>query len=221
MQPRRLVFGRPTGSDSSDFSFQMVVDSSRWPREEAVAAQRGKRDSVQMQSRRPVSGRPAGSDGSDFSFRMVVDSRYTKAARKKSHLGRLLVVQAFILMADTLLLLFPIFKGDAADMRALPLAAVFFVSLIIGESGRRRSQTGLLKLYMILSSTVMLLSIACTIDNSLILQVFQGQLRSDWKVHNEQLVEAILLCAGLLLQIFTVHTTVSLIRNMSPPKRSS
>ncbi|KAL9255134.1 hypothetical protein AKJ16_DCAP19526 [Drosera capensis] len=55
----------------------------------------------------------------------------------------------------------------------------------------------------------------------LLVQVAGGQIGSVLDVYNEQLIHVIVLLTGVFLQIFILHTAVSLIRNMSPPKRSS
>ncbi|GAB4825964.1 hypothetical protein Ancab_008832 [Ancistrocladus abbreviatus] len=174
-----------------------------------------------MQQRRPNYGRLSGTDGSDFSYRMVVDSRYTKVAKGKSRLARLLLIQALVIISDAVLMLLPMVKGDAADIRTLSFMALCFVSLIIGELGRRSSKSGFLMFYMILSSIAMLLSVAFTINNNIVFQVFRGQTKLDSEIQKVQLLQTVLVSAGVFVQFFIVGTTVSLIHNMSPPKRSS
>ncbi|KAH0702500.1 hypothetical protein KY285_016778 [Solanum tuberosum] len=48
-----------------------------------------------MNQRAVARGRPSGTDGCDFSYRMVVDSRYTKVAKAKSRLAKLIFAQTF------------------------------------------------------------------------------------------------------------------------------
>ncbi|GAB2216259.1 hypothetical protein Droror1_Dr00024029 [Drosera rotundifolia] len=174
-----------------------------------------------MNQRRPVVGRPLGTDGSDFSYRMVVDSRYTRVAQGKSHLARLLLVQAFIVIGEALFAFLPILKGDIANVNHLSLVVVLFLSLFIGESGRRQSRTSFLKIYMLLSSISMLLLGYRTVSKDLIQQVAGGQIGSVLDVYSEQLIHVIVLFTGVFLHIFILYTAVSLIRDMSPPKRSS
>ncbi|GAB2265373.1 hypothetical protein Dimus_000432 [Dionaea muscipula] len=171
-----------------------------------------------MDRRRPAAVRPSGTDGSDFSYRMIVDSRYTRVANGKSLLARLLLIQTCAVTAAALFMLSPILKGDAASVNELSLVPICFLSLLIGESGRRQSRTGFLKLYMILSSISMLLLVACTIKKDLIQQLFQGQIGSVSDRPKEQLMHAVVVFSGVFLQIFILGTSASLIQNMSPPK---
>ncbi|KAF3946742.1 hypothetical protein CMV_027025 [Castanea mollissima] len=44
---------------------------------------------------------------------------------------------------------------------------------------------------------------------------------SNWEKYKFELLETARILIGLLIQIFTIGTTISLIGNMSPPKRVS
>ncbi|XP_041007872.1 uncharacterized protein LOC121252331 [Juglans microcarpa x Juglans regia] len=169
-----------------------------------------------MQQRKSASGRPSGTDGSDFSYRMVVDSRYQKVASGKSRLSSLIFTQAVIQLIGTACTFLSTSKEDP-DRLAILAIAVAFVSLILGELGRRRSRVGLLKVYMVASSTTIL--VACVSKSSFMLEVIQDP--SNWEAKKLQLLETALVLFGLLIQVFTIGTTTSLISNMSPPKRAS
>ncbi|KAF5457709.1 hypothetical protein F2P56_021791 [Juglans regia] len=171
-----------------------------------------------MQQRKSASGRPSGTDGSDFSYRMVVDSRYQKVASGKSRLSSLIFTQAVIQLIGTACTVLSTSKEDP-DRLAILAIAVGFVSLILGELGRRRSRVGLLKVYMVASSTTILLWVACVSKSSFMLEVIQDP--SNWETNKLQLLETALVLFGLLIQVFTIGTTTSLISNMSPPKRAS
>lgn len=171
-----------------------------------------------MQQRHSVIGRPSGTDGSDFSYRMVVDSRYTKVAQGKSRLYSLFVTQAIsqlIGMVYTYLLT----SLEGPNKLAISSVIVGFISLLVGELGRRQSRMILLKVYMVGSSIALLLSVPCVVDSYFLLQVFQDP--RGWEGNKIRLLGTVCILFGLLLQIFTVSTVTSLICNMSPPKKAS
>ncbi|XP_050372601.1 uncharacterized protein LOC126790425 [Argentina anserina] len=173
-----------------------------------------------MQQRRSaLSGRPTGTDGSDFNYRMVVDSRYQKVADGKSRLYALTLTQAFLLLIGVLYTYIFTFHEEVLNVIAISSTAIGFISLILGDIGRRRSRVTLLKVHMVASSIAVLLSIACVTKGNIILKVLQTPSR--WELHKFKLLEAAHAAVGFLVQIFTVGTIISLISNMSPPKRTS
>ncbi|CAH9130529.1 unnamed protein product [Cuscuta epithymum] len=159
-----------------------------------------------------ASGRPSGTDGSDYSFRMVVDSRYQKVAKGKSQLLKIIFIQAVVQLIIAALSFF----GEKCDFCS---AAIGFISLIIGELGRKRSRSNFLKLYVFGSSIAVLFPATCFAMSQNTLEVLQT-FNSLLPPHIEVLkIAAIIL--GFLVQIFSVATTVSLICNMALPKRAS
>ncbi|KAG7980699.1 hypothetical protein I3843_05G196200 [Carya illinoinensis] len=183
-----------------------------------------------MQQRKSASGRPSGTDGSDFSYRMVVDSRYQKVASGKSRLSSLIFTQAVIQLIETVCTVLSIsilskkkkvlsISKEDPDRIAIFAVAVGFVSLILGELGQRRSRVGLLKIYMVGSSTTILLWLACLFKSNFMLEVIRDP--SKWETKKLELLETALVLFGFLVQVFTIGTAISLISNMSPPKRAS
>ncbi|KAL8152918.1 hypothetical protein V2J09_010678 [Rumex salicifolius] len=189
-----------------------------WQRRKSVRLHQQRKRKRRMQQRRSATGRPTGTDGSDFSYRMVVDSRYTKVAKGKSRLCQLLLIQAVILLGNGILLLLSKLSGNAPELAASSASAILLIALLSGEYGRRRSRVSFLKIYIVLSTISTILLNAWIISNNLILQAFRGQIKSISDMQNIPIVEAVGL-AGFLVQIFTVTTTVSLLSNMSLPKR--
>ncbi|KAI6684088.1 hypothetical protein NL676_030001 [Syzygium grande] len=96
--------------------------------------------------------------------------------------------------------------------------ATAFLSIIVGELGRRRSRVNFLEFYIVAAAAVILLSIACLVKGDLKLEDI---LNVHVKVRKFEFLEATSVLLGLLVQVFAVKTTVSLISNMSPPKRTS
>ncbi|KAL9237065.1 hypothetical protein vseg_011654 [Gypsophila vaccaria] len=175
-----------------------------------------------MQQRRSNGGgRPSGTDGSDFSYRMVVDSRYTKVAKYKARLSSILLVQGLILLADFLLKALPLTSGEDPNVLGLSSVALTFLSLIIGESGRRRSRASFWKTYLIFSFIAICLSFACILKSNIVSKVLQNGIGNSWEKDRVQLLEAAQFSSGVLVLIVAASTTLSLIHNMSPPKRSS
>lgn len=171
-----------------------------------------------MQQRKAVAGRPSGTDGSDFSYRMVVDSRYTKVAQGKSRLRLLISAQAISQVIGLVWVIFLASQENALDMLNFWSIGVGFISLITGELGRRRSYVNLLKLYIAASSIATLLSVACIVRSDLLVEVLQDQNISMFKKF--EVVEAGHVLLSVLLQIFVIITTASLIQNMSPKRAS-
>ncbi|GKV33773.1 hypothetical protein SLE2022_022830 [Rubroshorea leprosula] len=172
-----------------------------------------------MHQRNAASGRPTGTDGSDFSYRMVVDSRYQKVAKTKLVLRKLFILQAALLVIGLFLQIFLSTQEDSGPCELDIAAAAFgLVSLIIGELGRRRSQVGLLRFFMVVSSFDAVLWMYCAVRRNSKLGTAENP--SHWQGVFElpEIVSALL---GLLLHMFILGYTIHLIRNMSPPKRAS
>lgn len=166
-----------------------------------------------------VSGRPAGTDGSDFSYRMVVESRYTKVAKGKSQLYRLVAAQGFIQLLGLLSLSLSVTKKENIYTFALASTAVSIISCAIGISGLKRSKVNLLKFFMVASSTALLLSTASLGRHNLLIEIVQDP--SQWQTNKFLLLEIMGVVLGMLIQIPAVGTTLSLVQNMSPPKKAS
>ncbi|KAG7980691.1 hypothetical protein I3843_05G195500 [Carya illinoinensis] len=138
---------------------------------------------------------------------MVVDSRYQKVASGKSCLSSLIFTQLHYR------LYFSERVFEDPDRIAIFAVAVGFVSLILGEL------VGLLKIYMVGSSTTILLWLACLFKSNFMLEVIRDP--SKWETKKLELLETSLVLFGFLVQVFTIGTATSLIGNMSPPKRAS
>ncbi|KGN57273.1 uncharacterized protein LOC101211693 [Cucumis sativus] len=172
-----------------------------------------------MSQRKSAAGRPSGTDGSDFSYRMVVDSRYQKVAKGKSRFHSLILAQVVIQLCGVAYLFLLTSKKETPDKLAISSAITGFFSLFIGELGQRHSRTSFLKVYAIASSLSLLL---------LLVDVSQGNYTfesigdlSNWQAKQLELFEMIRISLGALLQIFAISTVISLVSNMSPPKRAS
>ncbi|CAN1267179.1 hypothetical protein LINPERPRIM_LOCUS12763 [Linum perenne] len=164
-------------------------------------------------------GRPSGTDGSDFSYRMVVDSRYTKVTKGKSRLHALILTQAVIQLVGLVSLGLSMSREKTLDSLAIASTATGLISLLIGEVGRRRSKAGMLRMYMVASSIGLLISLYEKYNNKSAVEVMMNP--SDWKAKEFQVIEISLLLFGLLVQIAVVVIGISLIGNMSPPKKAS
>ncbi|KAJ4706199.1 protein jagunal-like 1-like [Melia azedarach] len=162
--------------------------------------------------------RPSGTDGSDFSYRMVVDSRYTKVAKGKSRLSVLIFAQAVIQLIG-LLLTFLLKSEEGPNPLSISSASLGLVSLIIGELGRKRSRVSFLRVGMVASSIAILLSVFCIIKNNSVLEVINNATNREAKKF--ELLETARVLLGSLVQIFLISTIISLIGNMSPPKKAS
>ncbi|CAL9207212.1 unnamed protein product [Musa hybrid cultivar] len=165
-----------------------------------------------------ASRRPSGTDGSDFSYRMVVDSRYTRVAKGKSRLGALLAAQTASQVVWTSLMLLSASHEKKFETFAAISLSVGFISLVIGELGRRRSHITLLRLYAIISSIATVLSVASIIRSDLHLKVIKDQSTADMTYY--ELLEIGRTLIGVMLQILIIITTVSLVYNMSPKRIS-
>ncbi|PWA83484.1 hypothetical protein CTI12_AA154670 [Artemisia annua] len=172
-----------------------------------------------MQQRNSGNRRPSGTDGSDFSYRMVVDNRYTKVAKGKSTLSKVLVFQAVVLLVAVFPILLALLNKEPLETLSAASISIIFISIIIGEWGRKRSRVNFLKFYMVASSIGILGTTASVIQSSLQLKVIHDL--SNWEAEKVALLKIACVSVGLCVQIFSVTTTASLIGNMSPPKRAS
>ncbi|KAK3156883.1 hypothetical protein QOZ80_2AG0113340 [Eleusine coracana subsp. coracana] len=171
-----------------------------------------------MQQRRGASGRPSGTDGSDFSYRMVVDSRYQRVADGRSRLSRLILVQALHQLIGGALLLLSLSKGTEPNKFAVLSVAAGLLAILVGELGRRRTMATLLRMYTSLSSIAVAFSVTYIIRSELFLKVSKQNMAA---ITSYELIDAVRVALGVLLQLVVIATTTRLLQNMSPPKRAS
>ncbi|KAI7733539.1 hypothetical protein M8C21_026162 [Ambrosia artemisiifolia] len=199
-----------------------------------------------MQQRNSGNRRPTGTDGSDFSYRMVVDNRYTKVAKGKSTLSKVLFIQAVLVLVGVLDLVLTYLKKEPVETLAVVSSSITVISILVGELGRKRSRVNFLRFYMAASSIGILGSIASIIQSNIQLKASNspllinsnlnsfsllGQINnpssmvihdpSKWETEKAALLKIACVSIGLFVQIFSITTTTSLISNMSPPKRAS
>nr|XP_043613098.1 uncharacterized protein LOC122585064 [Erigeron canadensis] len=172
-----------------------------------------------MQQRYSGNRRPSGTDGSDFAYRMVVDNRYTKVAKGKSTLSKILIIQTVVILLGLLVTLSALLNNEPLDTLAAVFASITFVSIVIGELGRKRSRASLLKFYIAASSIGVVGSILAVVQSSIQLKVFHDP--SLLETEKVAVLKIACVSVGVFVQLFSVATTTSLIGNMSPPKRAS
>ncbi|KAG8390257.1 hypothetical protein BUALT_Bualt01G0064900 [Buddleja alternifolia] len=172
-----------------------------------------------MSQRKSVNGRPSGTDGSDFSYRMVVDSRYQKVAEGKSRLCALIFTQGFIQFLAAVILYLSTLEGGNLDRVSVSSSVIFFISLLIGELGRKRSRVTLLKLFLFGSSVAALISVAFLLKSEKLVEIIKDMSRLEKSKLELFKIAAVLL--GFVVQILTINVTTSLTQNMAPPKRAS
>ncbi|CAI9785580.1 unnamed protein product [Fraxinus pennsylvanica] len=171
-----------------------------------------------MSQRKSVTGRPLGTDGSDFSYRMVVNSRYQKVAEGKSRLLALILTQALVRILEAATLLLPTPKGEIVDRFYAASIVICFISLFIGEFGRKHSRSFFLKLYLFGSSIAAVTSVAFLVKSEKLFELIEDF--SKWETMAKMFkVAAVLL--EVIVQIVTIGVTSSLMHNMAPPKRAS
>ncbi|KAL0923705.1 hypothetical protein M5K25_007772 [Dendrobium thyrsiflorum] len=168
-----------------------------------------------MQQRKPVAGRPSGTDGFDYSYRMVVDSRYTKVAKGKSRLKSILTTQGVLQVIGSLLVVLTS-RDKGFDNLVVVSVSIGFLSLLIGELGRRRSQVNLLRLYLSLSAIAIAFATAHVVRSDLFLKLFKTQDFSS--ITSYELGESVYIFLGVLFHILAIITAVLLLQNMSPKR---
>ncbi|KAE9593501.1 hypothetical protein Lal_00028973 [Lupinus albus] len=172
-------------------------------------------------------GRPSGTDGSDYSYRMVVDSRYQLVAKWKKHLSLLFIIQGVFVLIGVIIAIVSATQNNNLNTIAFSSLIVTALSLLIAEIGRRRSRATLLRFYVVVSSIAIFLFIA-----SLAMQYSLHQAIKDFSFGKTTKFDAAHFSgfqAGLLLYLFTlsvfniytVRAVLSLLFNMSPPKKAS
>ncbi|PKI65764.1 hypothetical protein CRG98_013836 [Punica granatum] len=87
------------------------------------------------------------------------------------------------------------------------------------DSGRRRSRAGLLRVYLVASSVSIVVSVACVFKSNLTFEDIQNA--QNWEAKKLELLQGSRVFLGSVLQVVVIKTVISLIHNMSPPKRAS
>lgn len=160
-----------------------------------------------------------GTDGSDFSYRMVVNSRYQKVAEGKSLLLALILTQALVRILEAATLLLPTPKGETVDRLYAASNIICFISLFIGEIGRKRSRSFFLKLYLFGSSIAAVASVAFLVKSEKLFELIEDF--SKWETSMAKMFKVAAVLLEVIVQIVTIGVTSSLMRNMAPPKRAS
>ncbi|XP_057433979.1 uncharacterized protein LOC130726700 [Lotus japonicus] len=180
-----------------------------------------------MQHRNSSLGRPSGTDGSDYSYRMVVDSRYQLVAKGKKRLSLLFIIEALVLLIGVVFAFLPGREQHIPNTAVFSSVIVSVVLVIIADIGRRRSRSGLLRFYAIASSIATLqLIVSLAMWHSLPKAIWDFGFSETRRFDATGFTG---LQAGLLLylltfslfKIWTIKAVLSLIFNMSPPKKSS
>nr|GEW80346.1 protein jagunal like [Tanacetum cinerariifolium] len=126
---------------------------------------------------------------------------------------------AVVLLVAVFPILLTLLKKEPLETLSAASISIIFISVIIGELGRKRSRANFLKFYRVASSIGILGTIASVIQSSLQLKVIHDL--SNWEEEKVALLKIVCVSVGLFVQIYSVTTTTSLIGNMSPPKRAS
>ncbi|PIN16001.1 hypothetical protein CDL12_11347 [Handroanthus impetiginosus] len=130
-----------------------------------------------------------------------------------------LFLQGFIQFLGAVFLFVSTVEGGTLDRLSVSSSVIFFLSLLIGELGRKRSRVNLLKLYLFGSSVAALVSVACLLTSEKSIEIIEDLSR--WETSKLELFKIAAVLLGAVIQIFAVGVTTSLIRNMAPPKRAS
>ncbi|XP_020574580.1 uncharacterized protein LOC110020710 isoform X2 [Phalaenopsis equestris] len=168
-----------------------------------------------MLQRKAAAGRPTGTDGYDYSYRMVVDSRYTKVAKGKARLKALLIVQGVLQAIGSLLVLLASQERGFENLVVVSVS-IGFISLLIGELGRRRSQANLLRLYLSLLAIAIAFTAAHVVRSDLFFKVTKAKDFSS--ITSYELGEIFYILLGIFLHILAIITTALLLQNMSPKR---
>ncbi|CAL4925821.1 unnamed protein product [Urochloa decumbens] len=195
---RRGASGRPLGTDGSDFSYRMVVDSRKHPPPKPPNP-RVQRLAPHLCDSRDLAG-------------------YQRVAEGRSRLARLILVQLLQQVAGSALLLLSLSKGKEVNKFAVLSAAAGLLAIVVGELGRRRTMAVLLRLYTSLSSIAVAFSVTCIIRSELFLKVMKQNTEA---ITSYEMFDVIRVALGILLQMVVIATTTRLLQNMSPPKRAS
>ncbi|KAH7856118.1 hypothetical protein Vadar_032902 [Vaccinium darrowii] len=152
---------------------------------------------------------PLGTDSSDVSYLLVTDSRYSKIADKKSRLAKLFLAQA-IVQSITVLNFIP--TPRELDRVAFSLTAIAFLSILMGELGRRHGRISLLMFYLCASSFTVLNSLGSAHRSNFLVEVIGDT--SPWKVNSFRRLTFASILLGWLLQTLASLTALSLVANV-------
>ncbi|XP_022855829.1 uncharacterized protein LOC111377031 isoform X1 [Olea europaea var. sylvestris] len=130
---------------------------------------------------------------------------------------RLLKTLVRILEAATLFLSTP--KGETVDRFYASSSVIWFMSLFIGEIGRKRSRVIFLKLYLFCSSIAVLISVAFLVKSEKLFELIEDF--SKWETSMAKMFKVAVVLLEVIVQTVTIGVTSSLVRNMAPPKRAS
>lgn len=155
--------------------------------------------------------RPARTAASDFS------TRYTKKVEDgKSRLSTLILSQAAVQLFS--LLNFLPKKGGSLDRVAVSFTVLAFVSILVGELGRRYNRVSLLMCYLAASNLAIMISLGSAGRTNLIEVI---GVTSQWKKNMLQLLANVPILLGSLLQTLSSGTTITLTAYMYSLKRAS
>ncbi|XP_022861417.1 uncharacterized protein LOC111381816 [Olea europaea var. sylvestris] len=129
------------------------------------------------------------------------------------------LLQAFIRILEAAILFLSTPKGEPLNRFCVSSSIISYVSLLIGELGRKRSRSALLKLYLFGSSIATVISVAFLIKSEKLFELMEDL--SKWESSAIKIFKFAAVLLGVVVQIFTIVVTSSLVSNMAPPKRAS
>ncbi|XP_020674565.1 uncharacterized protein LOC110093879 isoform X2 [Dendrobium catenatum] len=107
-------------------------------------------------------------------------------------------------------------RDKGFDNLVVVSVSIGFISLLIGELGRRRSQVNLLRLFLSFSAVGIVVATAHVVWNDLFFKLFKTQDFSS--ITNYELGETVYILLGVLLHVLAIITAVALLQNMSPKR---
>ncbi|XP_058204947.1 uncharacterized protein LOC131318918 [Rhododendron vialii] len=163
-------------------------------------------------------GRPAVRENWRPARTAASDTRYTKKVEDgKSRLSTLILSQAAVQLFS--LLNFVPKKGGSLDRVAVSFTVLAFVSILVGELGRRYNRVSLLMCYLAASNLAIMISLGSAGRTKFLIEVIGDT--SEWKKNMLQLLTNVPILLGSLLQTLSSGTTITLTAYMYSLKRAS
>ncbi|CAM6071212.1 unnamed protein product [Sphagnum tenellum] len=170
------------------------------------------------------SPRPKGTDGSDYAYRMTIDNRYKRAAEGRVRFRKFISAQALLQLLKATWACLAALNSEQPSMSLVASCGFGGAAVVVGTFAMKGSASKLLRAYIFFTAIAIMLSLV---------PLMSGQDTGKWKDSMEYFqvtgdyqrvvmasLKGLLELAGIVVQVLSVLTSISLLRNVSPPKRA-
>ncbi|KAI5069931.1 hypothetical protein GOP47_0014274 [Adiantum capillus-veneris] len=167
-----------------------------------------------MRPRSAGASRPVGTDGTDHPYRMTVDMRYKKVVEKKLQLQKLLVAQAVFHLIKAVQVVLMALNMEPIATTTIAACCFGGAAVLSGTVGLKWTSSRLLQLFLFATGAALMLSfLPLLLGYPKVLRSFRSN--TGYKLLVFDGLEVAQDIVGVILQLFEISTSLSLLQQLS------